>query len=282
MNKTIWLLWLQGWNNHKEDKKEEDKKEEDKKEDNDKYSVPWLQRQVAESWEVNNPGWTVVYLSLANLKEYANDIDYMFNKTISYQAMSDIIRLSILKNHGGVWADSTMLCMQPLDNWVDAALVPSGFWMYHGHGAGMMMDCGPASWFIVSEANSLMISKWKMACDAFWLFRQRIDETEYFWMDSLFKLLYTTDAEFARQWDAVPYVYCETKGQAHTLQLHGMEGNDEELKEMFRTHPPYALKFWNYWSHRCPDIHTPECQASNGYCAIQLSKHNRWTMAKQL
>jgi mannosyltransferase OCH1-like enzyme len=36
------------------------------------------------------------------------------NMTI--QAKSDMIRLHVLSTHGGVWADSTMLCLQPLDS----------------------------------------------------------------------------------------------------------------------------------------------------------------------
>jgi len=94
MNKTIWLLWFQGWEN-----------------------APYLQREVALSWENNNPGWKIQYLDMNNLNDFIKYIDYMYdtNKQISLQAKSDIVRLSLLKNHGGVWADSTMLCMQPLD-----------------------------------------------------------------------------------------------------------------------------------------------------------------------
>ena len=138
LQKNIFLLWLQGWGN-----------------------AEWLNKKVAESWEINNPEWKVHYIDLVNLKDYVNDIDYVYdtNKTISDQAKSDIIRLSLLKTHGGVWADATMLCMQPLDNWVHEANEPAGLWMYHGHGAGMSKDVGPASWFIVSNKNDYIINR---------------------------------------------------------------------------------------------------------------------------
>ena len=59
-----------------------------------------------------------------NLVNYVNDIDYIYdkNKEITPQAKSDIIRLSLLKNYGGVWADSNLLFMQPLSHWVFDAL----------------------------------------------------------------------------------------------------------------------------------------------------------------
>ncbi len=119
--KNIFLLWLQGWD-----------------------KAPWLQRQVLESWIINNPDWNVILIDQNNLVNYVNDIDYIYdqNKIISPQAKSDIIRLSLLKNHGGVWADSTLLCMQPLDHWVFDAFKNSGIWMYHGHGTNFNIGCG--------------------------------------------------------------------------------------------------------------------------------------------
>ena len=85
MDKNIFLLWLQGWKN-----------------------APWLQQQVLNSWQINNPNWNLILLDFNNLSEYVNDINYIYDslKEISPQAKSDIIRLSVLKNHGGVWADS--------------------------------------------------------------------------------------------------------------------------------------------------------------------------------
>ena len=101
MQKNIFLLWLQGWTN-----------------------APWLQKKVLKSWTINNPDWNIYLIDENNLAKYVNDIHYIFDKSkkITPQAKSDIIRLSLLKNHGGIWADSTLLCMQPLNYWVFEAL----------------------------------------------------------------------------------------------------------------------------------------------------------------
>jgi hypothetical protein len=253
MNKTIWLLWLQGWDN-----------------------IPWLQNQVVESWKINNPDWTIEYVTLKNLKNYVNDIDYIYeeNKNISNAAKSDIIRLSLLKNHGGIWADSTMLCMQPLNHWVFDAVKPSGFWMYHGNGGEMLADVGPASWFIVSKKNSYMITKWKEMCDDYWFKHNYTDN--YFWMDSLFKYLVENDMVFKDYWGKTPYLYCELEGQSHTLAHdNGMVNNNPELKELLLMKPPYVLKFWNCWNHIFPNINEEACINSTGFYALQLSKRKK-------
>jgi hypothetical protein len=248
--KNIFLLWLQGWEN-----------------------APWLNKQVAESWEINNPGWKINYIDFKNLKNYVDDIDYIYddtNKFISLQAASDIIRLSLLKKYGGVWADATMLCMQPLDSWVYEAVEPAGLWMYHGNGAQMSKEFGPASWFIISEKDNYLITKWKQECDIYWNNNNRA--CSYFWMDELFKNLFNNDDKFREIWLKVPYLYCELDGQSHTLAHHGMEKDTPHIKELFLEKPPYALKFWSKWNDLFPDTNATMCKNSNGYYAIQMSK----------
>ncbi|BCL33556.1 capsular polysaccharide synthesis protein [Nostoc sp. MS1] len=252
LNKTVWLLWLQGWDN-----------------------APWLIKQVAESWEINNPDWKIEYVTLDNVHKYVNDIDYLFDETkkIEPQHKSDIIRLSLLKNHGGVWADATLLCMQPLSSWIEEAVKPAGMWMYHGIGGGMPKH-GPAIWFIVAERNSSMINKWKAACDEYW--RNRTEADQNFWLDELFKDLYESDIEFRNQWSLVPYLYGRAKGQASTM-VHNeyklMITDNQYLKKIFLEKPPYVLKFWwRVWVEVFPDENSPECKNSNGYYAIQMSK----------
>jgi len=249
MNKVIWILWFQGFD-----------------------KADWLIKQVAESWRHNNPDWVIVYLTEANLPDYLQDIDYIYDesKTISMQAKSDIIRLALLNRYGGIWTDATMLCMRPLDAWIHNSIEPSGLWMYHGNG-GDMIGYGPASWLIASEKGGYMISRWKAKCDEYWTNRATCGR--YNWMDFLFRELYETDEQFRNMWHQVPRIYCEDFGQSHSLAHNsGMVSNYPDLKRSFEESPPYALKFWKHWSTDFPDVTTSECMNSNGYFAIQMSK----------
>ena len=251
LNKTIWLLWLQGWDR-----------------------APWLVRQVAASWEINNPDWTIRYLSSSNLAEYVGDTDYIIDKrkNISPQALSDIVRLSLLDRHGGVWADATLLCMQPLTPWIEDAVRPAGLWMYHGHGGGMDGRFGPASWFIASEQGSLIVSRWKRACDEYW--RGRPETSDYFWLDGLFKSLFQKDREFRDTWRRAPHLYVEKSTQAHGFARgNRMLGDSAAVKRRLATHPPYVLKlWWKPWQRAFPDPASADCRTSNGYYALQMSK----------
>uniref|UniRef100_A0A6C0BXD7 Capsular polysaccharide synthesis protein n=1 Tax=viral metagenome TaxID=1070528 RepID=A0A6C0BXD7_9ZZZZ len=250
INKTIWLLWFQGWEN-----------------------APYLQKKIAESWELNNPTWTIQYLDMNNLKNYVTDIDYIYdnNKDISYAAKSDIIRLSLLKNHGGVWADSTLLCMQPLDSWVEKAIENSNFWMYHGNGAGMDERYGPASWFIVSKKESYIITRWKEECDKYW--KENNSTGNYFWMDELFKKLFKTDEKFREEWNKVPYLNAEDHGSSHSLSRDRLFLNNQDIKDIYTKKSPYVLKYWNHANERLSKCQLEdECLNSNGYYALEMSK----------
>lgn len=254
LNRTIWILWLQGW-----------------------AEAPWLVRKVAESWEINNPTWNIEYLSWGNLNRYVSDAPYLTDsaKTIEPAAVSDIARLSLLTNHGGVWADATLLCMQPLDSWVVEAVRPAGLWMYHGHGAGMSALNGPASWFMASERGAPLIAKWKTACDNYWL--DRTTAHNYFWLDGLFRQLHDSDPEFRAQWQLAPYLYCEGRGQSHCLAGgNKLVSVDSKLQECLRTRPPYVLKlWWRPWSEAFPDAPSDDSSASNGGVAISASTTGR-------
>ena len=249
--KNIFLLWLQGWD-----------------------KAPWMQREVLKSWIINNPDWNVILIDQNNLVTYVSDIDYIYdkNKIITPQAKSDIIRLSLLKNYGGIWADSTLLCMQPLSHWVFDAVSKTGIWMYHGHGSYLKSDLGPASWFIISEKNGYLISTWKKACDSYWIKNNRVKD--YFWMDGLFKNLIEKEEKFKNQWVKTPFLYCEEIGSSHTLSNYnfGIEKDTKLVKAFLKNKPPYVLKLPSNFRKIFQKLDSKKFKNSNALFAISLSK----------
>lgn len=253
LERNVWILWLQGWE-----------------------EAPWLQLQVVESWKKRNPGWKIHQVSLENLREYVNDIGYIYDtsKEIESAAKSDIIRLSLLKNHGGVWADSTMLCMQSLDDWVDKKVAPADVWMYrcaNGASEGGVHPENPASWFIAAKRGSYIMGKWKDRCDQYWSQRSRMHT--YLWLDSLFRELYGSDKKFRELWDTTEVIDADDPGQPHMLSVPIMFENKESLKRVLSTNPPYIVKLSSQWNKKC-GTGTPQndrCLISTGYYAIQLA-----------
>lgn len=129
--RTVWLLWLQGWDN-----------------------APGTVGRCASLWRWHNPDWRVIELSLANLRDYVDPTDLPALMTCSPNHQSDLIRAAILRRHGGVWADATLLCRRPLRDWVDPYL-ESGFFAFSDPGPGRLC----ASWFMCSEDEGPIVSR---------------------------------------------------------------------------------------------------------------------------
>jgi len=126
--KKIWFLWLQGLE-----------------------GSPPLVRACRNSWLTNNPTWDFHFLSYDNLATYS-DIDIAAFDHLGKSQLADLIRLDLLRRHGGVWADATCFCVRDLDSWLPA-YTKSGFFAFEKPGR----DRAIASWFLASAPNNLLV-----------------------------------------------------------------------------------------------------------------------------
>lgn len=210
--KTIWLLWWQGFE-----------------------TAPELVKCVRDSWVFHNPEWEVVCLDASNLNNYP-DVQGPWGRINiqTIQAFSDYLRLNLLKDYGGVWADATTACLRPLNDWVHEAIEPAKVWMYHGRDRGR----GPASWFMISEPGSTIATLWAKEAKEF--LSNNINY-EYAWMDRLFAKLALGNQEFLESWKKVPYMWCEDPESAHCLANKGYE-YDPEFVSKIAEKRPFAVK----------------------------------------
>lgn len=240
--KRIWLLWYQGWEH-----------------------APWLCWRVAQSWARHNSTWCVQLVSKKNLDQY---IDTSNLQNIECKAaLSDVVRLRLLDTAYGVWADATMLCMMPLDTWVDKAVQPVGVWMYHGRDGGR----GPATWFIISSRYNYIMRTWRVAADEYWSSNSRRHADSYFWMDGIFMRLLSDDSVFAEQWQRVPFIDCNDDGQSHCLAGKVLDRNPD-LQTTIYNHPPFAIKLSRHFDKSEGDV-----DGTNLAAALDSSFNPRWS-----
>ena len=139
MNKTIWLCWFQGWD-----------------------TVPDIVGLCLESWKFHNPEWNIVLLDDNNIGDYVDITGIIPGKNMKKlpAAYSDVLRIALLREHGGVWADATCFCNKPLDDWLDDHMSDS--WCYY------RQDSNIASWFIAAKKGSYIIDKWYNVVVSYW------------------------------------------------------------------------------------------------------------------
>lgn len=249
--KTIWILWLQGWNKN----------------------TPELISEVRKSWVEFNKDWNVIALDSVNIANYLDltsnsPISLLVESNIPPAAYSDVIRLNLLEKYGGVWVDATLLCMRPLDEWIYDALLPTGFWMYHGRDYGK----GPASWFIISIRNSYIIKQWAKECMNYWKLKNYNGKPhDYFWMDELFTNLYLSDNKFLSEWNNVPYLWCDSFSQSHMIMKDGKAEKEcsKITKKGLIYNPPHVIKLTRH------SASVNLLSDTNTKCAIEASKERR-------
>jgi hypothetical protein len=173
--RIIWVFWNSGWDN-----------------------APEIVKKCIDTWKEKNPDWTIHQLSdttigdFIDLKTIIPGID---QKNIQMEALSDIIRISLLHKYGGVWADSTIFCNQSLNDWIYEAS-GKGFFAFSKPGPDRMI----ASWFLAAHKNNYIIEKWYHAMRAYWL--SRTERHHYFWFHYLFGEIYNSDKIFKDIWDS--------------------------------------------------------------------------------
>lgn len=184
MNKKIWMLWLQGWDN-----------------------APSLSKKCVESWRYYNPDWNVILLDSSNISEYL-DLDKVFPRLNTNNiSFSNIIRISLIKKFGGVWADSTLFCNKPLNDWLK---VEDTFLFNKPSNTRMICD-----WFIKGTSSSKIILDWYKATENYWKWRiEKTDQYEqrYGWSHDLFKKCYNNSSEFKTIWDSTLKIEASTIG----------------------------------------------------------------------
>jgi Capsular polysaccharide synthesis protein len=173
--KTIWCLWFQGWDN-----------------------APDLVKACCASWRRHNPGWAIRFLSRETLGDYlppSAERDAIENKNLPLEALSDLARIELLSRFGGVWVDSTVYCLRPLDDWLPQAM-PRGFFAFDRPGPDRMVS----TWFLAAERRSHVVEAWRRRTLDYW--QSRAERHHYFWLHYLFGEAYGEDAEFRDIWDS--------------------------------------------------------------------------------
>ncbi len=234
VRRVVWTAWFQG-----------------------EARAPRVVQSCFASWRRENPGWEVRVLDETTLgapEVLAEDVD--FARHLPLPARSDVLRVNLLRRHGGVWADASCLCRTPLDAWLPDVLAPEGFFGFDRPAP----DRKIASWFLAAEPGHVLVRRWCTLVNDFWRDHPRArvqsleenaamldaadpaapppwldvarwateGEVPYFWLHYLFAHMIETDDEVRRAWSRVPK---RTADPPHLFCTHGYERPvDEALR----------------------------------------------------
>lgn len=243
--KIVWFCWFQGID-----------------------SAPEVVRRCHDSWVARNPGWRVIVLDQATTEVYGS-FDYSSRNiaALSPQHRADLLRLDLLDHHGGVWADATCFCAQPLDEWLPP-LTESGFFAFSRPRRGYLLS----NWFLAARPGNLLVRRMLESMGAYWdrpfrhnrylrkslsillspfpqtrawwfspLFRDILRLSPYFAFHYGFERLVRNDPECARAWMNAPEVSADGphllihRGLRSALTPALREAIDRPVAPVFKT-----------------------------------------------
>jgi len=127
----------------------------------DKKELPPVVQKCIDSWKKYNPDYEVRIVNSETLKTYI-DVDLKSIKWNDSPAReSDIIRLNILAEYGGVWSDATIFMTEPMNLPEHAQTEVIAYYL-----DGVTSDKRfPVieSWFFATIPNGNFITKWRDA-----------------------------------------------------------------------------------------------------------------------
>lgn len=194
--RIIWSCWFQG-----------------------RDAAPELVRKCLQSWEDRNPGWDVRCLDADTIGRYLDLSAYvdLDRQNITAASLSDILRLLLLHEYGGIWVDATAFCTTPLDEWIDQA-VQTGFFAFARPGE----DREIATWFLAAAPGNSLLAKWAARAVDYW--REREATLDYFWVHHQFGELITIDQDAFTAWQSTPRI---SANGPHSVQWADIYANYE-------------------------------------------------------
>lgn len=152
-----------------------------------------LVRACLASWRDRNPDWELRCLDAASPEMAA--VRARLPDTLGIAHRTDVLRLALLAEHGGVWVDASAWCLAPLGDWLPRQ---DGFFAFHYPEDAV--DRPLANWFLAAPPGDPIVSAWLELCLSYWAVRARPDH--YFVHHFLLNWLLLTDPELGAAWRA--------------------------------------------------------------------------------
>ena len=206
-NRTIWVYWKQGLQN-----------------------APDLVKKCINSIHNCSGEYDVIVLDEKNLSNYIAMPDFInekHNKGIIKEALfSDLLRISLIIQYGGIWCDATCFWTKSMPSYVDNA----PFFMFSE--SLMMSNITPivgSNWFIKGKKNDVLLTKTRNCLFHYW--KRHNNLPNYFIFHLMLSALVETDKECREEWNNMPYI-CNMN--PHTLQFHFASPYIGDLYESYK------------------------------------------------
>ena len=208
----VWTCWLQGME-----------------------SAPALVKACYASMQYYIDDFEIVVITADNYKDYVTLPDYIIDKwqkgIISNTHFSDILRLELLIEHGGLWLDATTYLTDRLPDYISK----SDFFVYRdGFFECEVINMG--NWLIKSNADNILLQETQSLLLKYW--KEHNYLANYFIFQFFFRMV---TSYYSDIWKSVPYF---NQINAHIFQMELCDSfNKKRFNELKSLTPIHKLSY---------------------------------------
>ena len=127
--------------------------------------APPLVNCCVERMRQMNPSWEVIVHDAGSAESIVQSIPVSARKLdrLSLPHLSDLIRTSLLIDHGGVWIDPTVYLSQSLDTWIHSRM-GAGIFLFSNPGRDRLIS----NWFIAASPSNAILKELFDALCEYW------------------------------------------------------------------------------------------------------------------
>ena len=200
--------------------------------DTGEANAPAIVQHCIGTWRDRNPGWEVTCLSLdtPGVARFFESLP----KSLGPAHQADVLRLALLAEHGGVWTDASVLCLQPLDAWLTDRM-QAGFFAFR-----YPKDRPLSNWFLASLPDATLTRGWLDHTAAYW---ERTSKLEHYFVHHyLFEWMCLTQPFARTLWAKVPQMNArDMQALQYALAKQAPEKAHEVIQAATMDHPVQKL-----------------------------------------
>jgi mannosyltransferase OCH1-like enzyme len=200
----IWICWLQGMER-----------------------APHIVKRCYESVQQYADGREIVLITEKNIRQFVDFPDYIWEKyrkkRIPNAQMSDLLRISLLAQYGGIWIDATCFLTDKIPDFVTNA--PVFLWksfLSNSH-------CKSSNWFIAAQPYNLILCQIRNTLYEYWRCENFLKH--YFIFHLCLSIVVDANCENRLMWKNMPTF---PNSNPHLLQFELFDQYDKERFEQIK------------------------------------------------
>lgn len=129
----------------------------------DTPELPDFVRRCVEKWRRLHPSWDIRILTPETVGRYIDEDIFKYKFADTKPRTSDFVRLHVLAKHGGVWADASIVPMEPFDWVLDANRTGGYEFISYYRKAATTKPQWPVieSWFFACVPGCQFVQDWR-------------------------------------------------------------------------------------------------------------------------